>query len=209
MLLTTASTDSELAEGLIVGDPAAPRLVWQRFLPMVRRMSRRALGPGQEVDDVVQEVFCCLFHSAPRLRAPGAFRAFVMTVTKRTLGHEVYKRRARARLHSTTSVELSEVIGEWSDPATRHAYRHFEHLLGRLTERERRAFVLRFVACMDAPEVAQSLGVSVPTARRAFARAQLRLTRWAGRHPFLSDYLSESALAEGAELPAAIEDTAA
>lgn len=208
-LLSAASTDAELAAALIAGEPSAAQLVWQRFLPMVRRMSRRALGSSPDVDDVVQEIFCYLFHGARSLRAPGAFRAFVMTVTKRTLGHEVYKRRARARLHATTEVDLADVIGEWSDPATRHAYRHFQHLLGRLTERERRAFVLRFVACMDAPEVAETLGVSVPTARRAFSRAQSRMTRWAGRHPFLGDYLSDAALASISELPAVIEDTAA
>ena len=208
-LLSAASTDAELAAALIAGEPAAAQLVWQRFLPMVRRMSRRALGASPDIDDVVQEVFGYLFHGARRLRAPGAFRAFVMTVTKRTLGHEIYKRRARARLHGTAEVDLADVIGEWNDHATHHAYRHFQHLLGRLTERERRAFVLRFVACMDAAEVAESLEVSVPTARRAFLRAQSRLTRWAGRHAFLGDYLSDAALASVSDLPGVIEDTAA
>jgi hypothetical protein len=53
---------------------------------------------------------------------------------------------------------------------------------------------------MDAPEVAAALGVSIPTARRAFSRAQMRMTLWAGRHPFLSDYLIEGVAPADAEL---------
>lgn len=189
------SSDAELALALIGGNPSAPREAWRRFLPLVSRMARRALGPGADVEDVAQEVFSCLFRSVLQLRAPEALRAFVITVTKRMLGHEFRRRRARAHLsvpHQDS--QLNDTVGENGDPATRHAYLHFRHLLGRLKERERRAFVLRFVACMDAPEVAHTLGVSVPTARRAFSRAQTRLTLWAGRHPFLSDYVVESAL---------------
>jgi RNA polymerase sigma-70 factor (ECF subfamily) len=187
-----ASSDAELAAALIAGEPLAPREAWRRFSPLVSRMSRRALGPSADVDDLVQEVFTCLFRSFRQLRAPDALRAFVITVTKRMLGHELRRRRARAHLSVQHDVRLSDAIGEHGDPATRHAYLHFRHLLERLNERDRRAFVLRFVACMDTPEVAQTLGVSVPTARRAFSRAQSRLTMWAGRHPFLSDYLADS-----------------
>jgi RNA polymerase sigma-70 factor, ECF subfamily len=186
---SVTSTDAELAMSLIAGEPSAARVVWQRFEPLVRRMSRRALGHGQDIEDVVQEVFYALFRGIRHLREPDAFRAFVITVAKRTLGHEVRRRRARTRLIVAPDQQYTEAVGEWSDPATHHAYRHFELLLGRLKERERRAFVLRFVECMDAPEVAQTLGVSIPTARRAFLRAQTRMTLWAGRHPFLSDYV--------------------
>lgn len=190
---TPVHSDAELAAALLAGDPAAPLLIWQTFLPLVRGMSRRALGSGPEVDDAVQEVFCSLFRGVHRLREPDAFRGFLITITKRALGHEVRRRRARARLVTPSEAHVSEAVGPWNDPATRQAYRHFELLLGRLTERERKAFVLRFVERMHIPEVAEELGVSVPTARRALARAQTRMTLWAGRHPFLSEYLVDKA----------------
>jgi RNA polymerase sigma factor (sigma-70 family) len=202
--------EAEMALALIAGDPAAPRLVWQHFLPLVRRMSRRAVGHEPEIDDVIQDVFSCVFRGIRQLRAPEAFRAFVITVTKRTLGHELRRRRARLQHTLVSETHVAEAVGEWTDPATHHAYRHFELLLARLKDRERRAFVLRYVECMDAPEVAQALGVSVPTARRAFSRAQTRMTLWAGRHPFLSDYVVEGAQAAEGELEATAEtETAA
>jgi RNA polymerase sigma factor (sigma-70 family) len=201
--------EAELARALAAGDATAPRRVWQHFMPLVRRMSRRALGADADVEDVVQEVFCCLFRGIRHLRAPDAFRAFVITITKRTLGHELRRRRARRQLTTTSEVHVAEAVGQWCDPATRHAYRHFELLLGRLKERERRAFVLRYVECMDAPEVAEVLGVSTPTARRAFSRAQMRMTLWAGRHPFLSDYLVEGVTSAEADLAPPTTETAA
>lgn len=182
-------TDAELAAALIAADPSASAVAWRRFVPLVSRMARRALGSGEEVEDIVQDVFSTLFRAVHRLREPEALRAFVITVTKRVLGHELRKRRLRAHLSTDLGLQLGDTIGDRGDPATHHAYIHFRLLLGRLKERERRAFILRFVACMDAPEVAHTLGVSVPTARRAFSRAQSRLTLWAGRHAFLSDYL--------------------
>jgi RNA polymerase sigma-70 factor, ECF subfamily len=205
---TRTDGEAELAAALIAGDPAAPRAAWQKFLPLVRGMARRALGPTPEIDDVVQDVFCSLFRGIGRLRELGALRAFVITVTRRSLAHEVRRRRARLLLNTASELQLTGAIG-WGDPATQHAYRHFGQLLGRLKERERQAFVLRFVERMDANEVAETLGVSVPTARRAFARAQNRLTRWAGAHPFLSDYVFESAVPCESRIAAVPTDTAA
>jgi RNA polymerase sigma-70 factor (ECF subfamily) len=203
--LSSACTDAELAEALIAGDASASAIAWRRFVPLVSRMARRALGSGEEVEDIVQEVFVTLFRAIHRLREPDALRAFVITITKRVLGHDIRKRRARAHLNADLGRQLLSA-SEKGDPATHHAYIHFRLLLDRLKERERRAFILRFVACMDAPEVAHTLGVSVPTARRAFSRAQSRLALWAGRHAFLSDYLGD---APASNLPAETTDTAA
>ena len=203
--LSSTCSDAELAAALIAGDASASAIAWRRFVPLVSRMARRALGSGEEVDDIVQDVFSSLFRAIHRLREPDALRGFVITITRRVLGHDLRKRRARAHLNADLGLHLLDT-SDRRDPATHHAYLHFRLLLGRLNERERRAFILRFVACMDAPEVAHTLGVSVPTARRAFSRAQSRLTLWAGRHPFLSDYLAE---ASTSDIPAEAADTAA
>jgi RNA polymerase sigma-70 factor (ECF subfamily) len=190
--LSTLSSNGELARALVAGEPQAARIAWQRFLPLVTRMLHRALGADGELEDIVQDVFLALFRNIHRLREPDALRAFVVTVTRRTLGHEL--RRRRTRSHLTFDVEPQHVttVSYAADAAAQHAFIRFERLLGRLRERERRAFILRFVARMEANEVARALGVSVPTARRAFSRAWQRLALWGGRHPFLCDYVQDS-----------------
>jgi RNA polymerase sigma-70 factor (ECF subfamily) len=193
------SSDAELARALLARQPDAAILVRQRFRPLIRRMLRRALGTTAETEDIEQEVFLNLFSTVYGLRHPGAFRAFVITVTKRTLGHALRRRRARAHMAVESEQHASEVVGDVGDAAARHAYFHFHHLLGRLRERERQAFVLRFVERLEAEEIAEILGVSLPTARRAFVRAWDRMVVWADRDPFLREYvrLSESSMLSG------------
>jgi RNA polymerase sigma-70 factor (ECF subfamily) len=185
-------SDTDLAQALLAKQPEAGILVRKRFRPLIRRMLRRALGATAETEDIEQEVFLNLFSTVYGLRHPAAFRAFVITVTKRTLGHALRRRRARAHMAVESEQPASELVGEVGDAAARHAFFHFHHLLERLRERERQAFILRFVARLEAEEIAEALGVSIPTARRLFARAWKRMVVWAARSPFLREYLSES-----------------
>src|SRR5262245_66306444 len=53
--------DALLARALIERRAGAPAALWARFSPMVHRMLRRTLGPGADIEDVVQEVFLCVF----------------------------------------------------------------------------------------------------------------------------------------------------
>jgi RNA polymerase sigma-70 factor (ECF subfamily) len=185
-------SDDDLARALLAKRPEAAALVQRRFRPLIRGMLRRALGATGETEDVEQEVFLNLFSTVYGLRHPAAFRAFVITVTKRTLGHALRRRRARAHMAVEVEQRASELIGEVGDATARHAFHHFHRLLERLRERERQAFILRFVARLEAEEIAEAMGVSLPTARRSFVRAWGRMIVWAGRSPFLREYLSES-----------------
>jgi len=190
------NTDAALALGLQARDPQAAVLVRQRFAPLVQRILRKALGKDADLEDVEQEVFWGIFRGIHRLRHPEALRTFVLTVTKRTVQRELRRSRARGELLVVSAAPSVEMIGDVADPAARHAFSHLRCLVERLRERERRAFVLRFVEGMEADEVARALGVSRPTARRCFTRAFGRVTTWGERHPFLRDYLEAS----GAEL---------
>lgn len=185
-------SDADLARALLTNRPEAASLVQQRFRPLIRRLLRRGLGTSSEWEDVEQDIFLHLFSTIHGLREPSALRAFVITITKRTLGHAQRRRRARAHLAVDTELQDSHLIGEVGDASARHALFQFQHLLERLRERERQAFFMRFVAQLEAEEIAAALGVSLPTARRLFARAWGRMLVWAGRSQFLSDYVKGS-----------------
>jgi RNA polymerase sigma-70 factor, ECF subfamily len=189
-------TDAELAEALRRGVPGAQQAAWRRFMPVVTGMARRRLGGSADVDDVVQEAFLALFCSIKRLREAVALRAFALTITARVLNREVH-RRVRAGPVSTGEGALELLACDEPDPAARHAYSVLRGLVDRLRVRERRAFTLRFVAGMNAFEVATALGVSVPTARRVLSSAQKRMSVWASRDPFLVDYMDRQRPAPG------------
>ncbi len=186
--------DEELARALLVGDPHAQHVTWQRFSPLVVRMARRAFG-RHDAEEVVQEVFLCLFRRVHTLRVPVAFRGFVIAIAKRTMSHERRRRRLRFYQASEDEQRSAGELSVTADPAAKHALIGLEQLLARLRHRERNAFMLRFVEGMDAAEVGEKLGVSAPTARRSLARAWKRINVWASRDPFLADYLREGVIA--------------
>jgi RNA polymerase sigma-70 factor, ECF subfamily len=158
-------------------------------MPMVRSKVRRVFGSGGDSEEVVQEVFLCLYRRVHTLRDPVALRAFVMAVASRTVSHERRRRRLRFPQALESEERGAEELRVPANPAAKHAFASLKRLISRLRQRDREAFVLRFIEGMDAAEVAAALGVSAPTARRSFSRASKRITLWAGRDPFLADFM--------------------
>jgi RNA polymerase sigma-70 factor, ECF subfamily len=182
--------DATLAQALIGGSPAALKVAWQRFVPMVRRILRRSLGPDGDIEDVGQDVFLCLFERVPTLRDPAALKAFVISITVTMTRDELRRRRGRRWVELSRTAALPEPHVVHADPESRQALIHFCHALERINSRDRTAFMLRYIAGMKVAEVADALHVSRPTARRCFTRAWQRVAFIARRDPFLVDYLS-------------------
>jgi RNA polymerase sigma factor (sigma-70 family) len=180
-------SDAELVTALSAGKPEAFRTAWDRFSPLVGRVLRHALG-SDELDDVKQEVFTCLFRRVATLRDPHSLRAFVLAITLNTVKYERRKRRKRARIALTPDAAELNVVGR-DQPGSHLAFARFLELLRKLKRRERATFVLRFVEGMTVGQVALEMKLSEPTVRRSFSRAWARVQRWAARDPFLSDYL--------------------
>ena len=183
--------DATLARALIAKNVAAPRVAWTRFSPLVRRILQRTLGPQHDVEDIVQDVFLCLFQRVNTLRDPVALKAFVIAITVRTAHYEIRRARVRRWVGLARTSELPDLRVVEADANARNALIHFYRALDRINARDRAAFVLRFIEGREAAEVAAALNVSVPTARRRFTRGWERVIFFAQRDPFLVDYLSQ------------------
>jgi RNA polymerase sigma-70 factor (ECF subfamily) len=187
--LTTVE-DADLARALVERHPDAPRAVWARFAPLVRRIVRRSMGPDQGVEDLVQDVFATLFAKPERLREPTAFRAFIIAITLHNVSYELRRRRVRRWVGLSPTSELPDIRVVESNPEAREALVRFYRILDGVRTRDRVAFVLRYVDGMEVAEVAKAMDTSVPTARRCFTRAYKRIALLASRDPFLADYLT-------------------
>ena len=187
--LTTVE-DADLARALVDRHPDAPRAVWSRFAPLVRRIVRRSMGPDQGVEDIVQDVFATLFAKPERLREPAAFRAFIISITLHNVSYELRRRRVRRWVGLSPTSELPDIRVVESNPEAREALVRFYRILDSVRTRDRMAFVLRYVDGMEVAEVAKAMDTSVPTARRCFTRAYKRVALLASRDPFLADYLT-------------------
>lgn len=186
--LPAECADAELAKALLARHPEAALVAWRRFLPLVMRILGRKLSASDGAEDVAQEVFAYFFRNVHKLREPSALRAFVITLTNRTLWHEVRRRRRRAHINVDAEAQRLRAIGDRADPFSRQAFWHLRQLLTRLSERDRRVLLMCMVEHREAQEAADALGVSVPTVRRSLARARKRVATWSETDPFLREF---------------------
>ena len=182
--------DEKLARALIANDPNAATVAWERFAPLVRRILRRALGPGQNAEDLVQEVFLRLFLKVHELREPKALGAFIISITTLTVRSELRRRRARSWLGLSPDAAALDLRVVHPDPAGRQALERFYELLDRFNTRDRMAFVLRYIEGMSLVEVSDALGVSISTAKRSLLYVRRRLAEHVRRDPLLADYMT-------------------
>jgi RNA polymerase sigma-70 factor (ECF subfamily) len=189
----SAETDDVSLVGMLTGgDARAPRIVWQRFAPMVLRMLKRAFGPEYEVDDLAQEVFLVLFRRAHTIREPQAVRAFVIAITAHTIRYEL-RRKAAVRWLRIGEPAIARAADV--DLDAREALNRLYLIVGRLSSNDRTAFVLRFMEGLDVAAVSQALGVSLATTKRRLTHAWKRVVLYAQRDAALVGYLAE--LGEG------------
>jgi RNA polymerase sigma-70 factor (ECF subfamily) len=177
--------NAELAQGLLAGHGWAMTEAWRRFAPMVLVMAERALGSRSEADDLVQEVFIRVFRCVSTLLEPNSLRSFVYSVAVRTLKSHLRYRRLRSWLTFRQPETLVDLRSVAVDVESRQLLRRFYALLDRLAPRDRLVFTLRRVEGMTVEEIAETMGLSVSTVKRSFARASSRLSRWVDAEPGL------------------------
>jgi RNA polymerase sigma-70 factor (ECF subfamily) len=183
--------DAALARALIERRPNAPAALWARFAPMVHRMLRRTLGPRAEIEDVVQEVFLCVFQKVGGLREPRALRAFVISVTALTARYELRRRWVGRWVRLGRDPDYPDMRAFYPDPEGRQALVRFYKILDKVKPADRTAFVLRFIEGLELAEVAEALGTSLATVKRRIARVWKRVSLLVERDPALSHYLNK------------------
>lgn len=168
-------SDALLVAGLLDGDRRAQRAVWDRYAPLVYRLSHRALGSPEDASDVTQDVFACLFAKIETLEKPEALRHFIMSVMIRTLKHELRRRRLRRWVLSDTG-DVPERAVPGADFVSRQLLRRFYGVLDALRPRDRIVFALRQVEGLTIEEVAETMDLSLATVKRSFASATARVS---------------------------------
>jgi RNA polymerase sigma-70 factor (ECF subfamily) len=192
------SSDHDLVSAFLRSEPAAPATLFDRYAPLVRRIASRAVGPGHDVDDLVQETFLRLFRKLPTLQDPAALKAFVIAITTRVLQTELRGRWVRRWLGLSDDGVLPEGAGSGADLEARAALAHFYRLLDELRPRHRTAFVLRYIEGLELIDVATATGVSLATIKRWLPRITRRIQIQAQRDPLLRGYVNATTWEGGA-----------
>lgn len=164
-------SDSELAVLARDKDVRAATLIWDRYAGLVRGVLYRSLGPGHEIEDLVQDVFIGFFRNVASLRETASLKPFLVGIAVRTALTELRKRRVRRWIRLSTDGLLPEMAAD-TDPRAKEAVRRLYAVFNELSDRERMAFVLRHAEGHELTETAALLGVSLATVKRVLQRAE-------------------------------------
>ncbi len=181
--------DGALVRALQRGEVHAAGALWDRHAGLVRGLLVRTLGPGAEVDDLVQDVFLKLLEALPGLRDPSALRGYAAITALSAARSELRRRRVRRLVWFASRTPPPEPEALPADLATAEALRRLHGALDRLKPDDRLVFCLRYMELMELTEVATVMGISLATTKRNLARAKRRLWVLAERDPILAPYL--------------------
>jgi RNA polymerase sigma-70 factor, ECF subfamily len=185
--------DAALLGALVNGSHRAATMIWHRHSAVVRRMLCRSLGPDQELDDLVQDVFLGLLKSAHKLEDPNSLKAYLISIAFRTAAMEIRRRKVRRWVTLTSTGELPDT------PALLHAHlddaralRALYRILDTISARDRLVFVARYIEGMQIEETAEALQLSKATVWRTGKATLQRVVDQAQREPALASYVERT-----------------
>jgi RNA polymerase sigma-70 factor, ECF subfamily len=183
--------DTELVQAVVEGNKVALRAVWDRYVTAVRTTLRSCLGTDPMIDDLAQEVFLTFYRSAGRIRDRSALRSYFLGIATKLAFSEIRARSRRNRWYRLFHWSFDSAARS-PDVDERDALRSLHDVLSHIPDRERQAFVLRYVQDLAPTEVAQALGIPKGTAKRAISEGRRRVLLRAQKEPALVEYLRSS-----------------
>ena len=148
-----------------VGEKSAFRELFDETVAGVHRHLRVLIGPGPDIDDLVQLVFLNVFNSIGKFQGQSAFSTWLFRITVNIARQEIRQRGRRRRL-GTAVVEASLVKANWveSTPESRlSVQKEVYEILDQLPMKKRETFILYYYEGYSLEEIASLLNSSVST----------------------------------------------
>lgn len=171
--------------------------VHAQLAPVVRRLVYALLGPDQEREDVMHEIFIRIFLGLQRLRDPERLEQWAARVAINTVKNELRRRRLR-RFAAWDPILEPDRLVTYSDYDTRHVAWRAARAIAQLPDRERALLLRRWFQPTTADSLALDADCSARTIKRRLRRAQSRFDRMVQRDPSLSDWLAAHGATEDA-----------
>ena len=151
------------------GDLGAFELLVREKRNQVFRIARQIVGEDDGAKDVAQMVFIRLWETLGRYREGGSFGAYLHRITV-NLAIDFVRSQARSEPAERMTQDELDRIADASpigggEPTPGEIQRIFRQLAGRLSPKQRAAFVLREIEGMSTEEVAAIMGTRGSTVR--------------------------------------------
>ncbi len=182
-----------LVERARAGDEAAFRELYLQHRGAVARLVSRMMGPGPEVEDLVQDVFLHVYRSLPSFRGDAKFSTWLYRLTVNVV--KMYFRRKQSRpkltLGTIPETKSDERTAGRPDEASERAERieALYRVLDRLSEKKRTVLVLHDFEGLPADRIAEIVEAPVLTVRTRLFYARKELYAALAEDPALAHIL--------------------
>lgn len=159
-------TDNELTNLYLLRDERAIAETQRIFGRYCEKIAQNILGNAQDAQECVNDTYLKAWESIPPER-PRIFAAYLAKITRNNALTRYRRENAGKRGGGTVPLildELSEFVSDGSSvektAESREIIAEINRFLETLPEKNRRAFVLRFVCCESVRDIARSMGLS-------------------------------------------------
>ncbi len=178
--------DRDLAVRARGGDMVAFETLVTRKTSAVVSLARRIVGNSEDARDVAQMVFLRVWNEIHRYDEKYSLNTWLYRIATNLSIDFLRSSRSRERAHGATLHIVREREESTASDATRNAEdaelaRLFETVSGRLSEKQKAAFVLREMQDCETREIAEILGCGESTVRNHLFNARRILRREIGR----------------------------
>jgi RNA polymerase sigma-70 factor (ECF subfamily) len=156
--------------------------VYRAHAQTVGRWLSRLGGPEADVEDLTQEVFVVVVRRLREFRQEGQISTWLFSIAARIAANDRRRRKIR-RFWMRLVPSLDDRAAPGATPSDaleqRERRRHLDQALNRLSERQRRAFVLFELEEMSVAAVAELMGLTAGNTRVLLHRARSTFVRHA------------------------------
>jgi RNA polymerase sigma-70 factor (ECF subfamily) len=172
-----AGVSSLLVERCRRGDRAAWVALYRQHSRMVALFLQRLLGPTDDVEDLVQQVFCELFTSLRSFRGESSLGTWIYGICSHVAHRHVRFQVQWRRRRQAYGDWLAASGGDRTTDAScgsdaRDALRRLGQALARMDLNHREVWIMREWEGLASEEVATALGIPVGTVRSRLFRAR-------------------------------------
>jgi RNA polymerase sigma-70 factor (ECF subfamily) len=180
-----ANVEQDAIRRVLAGDRDAFRVLMDRHLPTVLRMTYRVTGNPVDAEEAAQEAFLLAYKKLSSFREQSAFGTWVYRIAM-NCSLNLVERRSRDLAWNAVSLEPGSAsenfaIARGLTPEAallqREALRRRERAMLTLTPMERTAFILRHMEEQPIQVIADALNISANSAKQALFRAVAKLRR--------------------------------
>src|SRR4051812_26593777 len=159
-----------------VFDERAFERMYRRYVRDVYRFALALVRNPSDAEDVTQTTFMNAYKALQSGEEPRRPQNWLMTIA-----HNTARSRGRRAVRRPREVPLDDVVGQLAVPEEeRTNIRELLRALGRLPFNQRAAITMRELEGRSYPEIAETLGVTVPAVEALLARARRTLRLNAG-----------------------------